>query len=339
MRVGVERDFFQIASLLAGERIELGDRFNLVAKHGNAPGAVLIVGGKHLDGIAARPEAAARKGIVIALILQRHQIAEQLLAADFLTEFQGEGHGGVGLDRADTVNAGDRRDDDHVLALQQRARRGMAHAVDLFVDRAFLLDISVRTRNIGFRLVVIVIGHEILNRIVREERLEFIVKLRGEGLVGREDQRRALRGLDDLRHGESLAGTGRAEQHLIPLAIPDTLGEFRDRGDLIAGGLIVRDYAQRPRLAGRGRALRPMRHPFVERHRKPVMIGRDGFRESTLRHRLIRGDWLALRALRFRVVSGAMFRVWLGWRVVWHDANIGRTRGNGRGQFCAAARA
>ena len=69
-----------------------------------------------------------------------------------------EGHRRIGLDRADAVDARHRGDDDDVVALEQRARRRVAHAVDLLVDRGFLLDIGVGARDVGFRLVVVVIA-------------------------------------------------------------------------------------------------------------------------------------------------------------------------------------
>jgi hypothetical protein len=95
------------------------------------------------------------------------------------------------------------------------ARGGVAHAVDLLVDRGFLLDEGVRARDVGFGLVIVVVGDEILDRVVGEEALELAIELGGERLVGREDERRALRRLDDLGHGEGLAGAGDAEQHLV----------------------------------------------------------------------------------------------------------------------------
>ena len=88
-----------------------------------------------------------------------------------MPDLQAEGHRRVGLDRADAVDAGDRGDDDHVVALEQRARRRVAHAVDLLVDRRFLLDVGVGARDVGLGLVVVVVGDEILDRVVREERL------------------------------------------------------------------------------------------------------------------------------------------------------------------------
>jgi hypothetical protein len=81
----------------------------------------------------------------------------------------------------------------------------MTHAVDLFIYRAVFLDISVGARDIGFRLVIVVIADEILDRVLREESLEFAIELCRQGLVGGQDQGRALGCLDHLGHGEGLA--------------------------------------------------------------------------------------------------------------------------------------
>ena len=145
-----------------------------------------------------------------------------------------EGHRRVGLDRADAVDARHRRHDDHVVALEQRARRRVAHAVDLLVDRGSLLDIGVGARDVGLRLVVVVIGDEILDRVVGKEAPELAVELGGQRLVGREDQRRALGLLDHLGHGEGLARAGDAEQHLDAVVALHALDQFADRGGLVA---------------------------------------------------------------------------------------------------------
>ena len=56
----------------------------------------------------------------------------------------------------------------------------------------FLLDVGVGARHVGLGLVVVVVGDEVLDRVVGEEALELAVELGGQRLVGREDQRRAL---------------------------------------------------------------------------------------------------------------------------------------------------
>ena len=63
----------------------------------------------------------------------------------------------------------------------------MAKLVNLIIDRAVLLDIGIARRNIGLRLVVIIVGDKIFNRIVRKELLKLAVKLTGQGLIVGDD--------------------------------------------------------------------------------------------------------------------------------------------------------
>ncbi len=162
------------------------------------------------------------------------QIGDHAALLDLLALLDRESHRRIGLDRADPVDARNRGDDDDVVALEQRPRRRVAHAVDLLVDRGILLDIGVGARDVGFRLVVIVIRDEIFHRVVGEEALELAVELRRQGLVRRQDDRRPLRRLDHLRHGEGFAGAGDAEQHLRAVVAPGALDQILDRGRLVA---------------------------------------------------------------------------------------------------------
>jgi hypothetical protein len=51
----------------------------------------------------------------------------------------------------------------------------VAHPVDLLVDLGFLLDEGVGARDVGLGLVVVVVGDEILHRVLGEEALELAV--------------------------------------------------------------------------------------------------------------------------------------------------------------------
>ncbi len=136
----------------------------------------------------------------------------------------------------------------------------MAHAVDLLVDGGFLLDIGVGARDVGLGLVVVVIGDEILHRVVGEERAELAIELRRQGLVGGEDEGGALGLLDHMRHGEGFSRAGDAEQHLVALARLRPRRQLGDGMRLIPLRRIVRDDVQalaalrlfRPRRAVRG---------------------------------------------------------------------------------------
>ena len=70
MRVGVDLDEFQFVGLLAGERIEFVDRFDVVAEQRHPPGAVFIMRREDFDDVAAHPERAAKEIGLRALVLQ-----------------------------------------------------------------------------------------------------------------------------------------------------------------------------------------------------------------------------------------------------------------------------
>ena len=281
VRVGVDFDEFQLVGFLPGERIEFVDRFHLVAEQRHAPGAVLVVRRKNLDHVAAHAERAAIEIAARALVLQRDQVGEELALVQPLAALDGEGHRRIGLDRADTVDARHRGDDDHVVALQQRARRRVAHAVDLFVDRGILLDIGVGARDVGFRLVVVVVGDEILDGVVGKETPELAVELRRQRLVGREDQRRALRLLDHLRHGEGFARAGDAQQNLRAVVAAHAFDQFGDRLRLVALRIEIGFDDEALAAFGFIRPRRPVRRPNLSRH--PVAKFRRGPRAAICR--------------------------------------------------------
>ena len=92
------------------------------------------------------------------------------------------------------------------------------HAVDLVVDRRFLVDVGVRLRDVGLGLVVVVVGDEVLDRVLREEGLELLVELGGQGLVVGQDQRRPVHLGQHGGDGEGLAAAGDPQQDLVLVA-------------------------------------------------------------------------------------------------------------------------
>jgi len=126
----------------------------------------------------------------------------------------------------------------------------VAHPVDGLVYARFLFDIGVGAGDIGFGLVIIVVGYEIFHCIVGKEALELAIQLRGEDLVGGEDQRGALGRLDYLGHGEGFARTRHAQQNLRFVLRGNAFDQFGDGGGLVTGGLIVAGDSQRRAGAG-----------------------------------------------------------------------------------------
>ena len=66
----------------------------------------------------------------------------------------------------------------------------MPQPVDLLVDGGVLLDVGVGGRQVGFRLVVVVVGDEVLHRAVGQVLAELVAELRRQRLVGRHDESR-----------------------------------------------------------------------------------------------------------------------------------------------------
>ena len=162
-----------------------------------------------------------------------------LLARDLLPFLQHEQHAVVRLRRTQAVDAAHAGDDHAIAALEQRSGRGEPQLVQLVVDGGFLFDVDVARRHVRFRLVIIVIADEVLDRVVREERSELAVELRGQSLVVRQHQRGPADGFDHLGHGERLARPGDAQQHLVLLAVLDSAQQFLDGGLLIAARAVV----------------------------------------------------------------------------------------------------
>ena len=199
---------------LAAGGIDDRKLLDLVAPELDAEGDFLV-GRPDLDAIAAHAELARLKLDVVPLVLDVDQLGQHLVAIDRLPDVQADHHRPIVLGRAQAVDARDAGHDDHVAAADQRAGGGQPQPVDLLVDRGVFLDVDVALRDVGLGLVVVVIADEVVDGVVRKELLELAVKLGGQRLVVRHDQRGPLHGLDDVGHREGLARAGHAHQHLV----------------------------------------------------------------------------------------------------------------------------
>ena len=75
----------------------------------------------------------------------------------------------------------------------------------MFIDRCVLLDEQITRWHVGLWLVVVVVGDEILDRVVREKLLEFPVKLRRQSFVRGQYDGRTLLCLHEVGNRERLA--------------------------------------------------------------------------------------------------------------------------------------
>ena len=233
----IQIDVFERTNRFARHRIELIDRLDFVPPKRDAHRVFGTVYRKHFDHVAAHPKRRARKLDIAALVLDFDEAIEQRVPIHFHARTQRNRHREIFDRRAQSVNARDGCDDDHVSRLAQRARRGVPQFVDLVVDGQILFDIRIRPRNIGLRLIVIVIGHKIFDAVVGEKFAKLVAQLRGKRLVVRNNKSRSAQLLDYVRHREGLAAARNAEQHLRPQSVPQSLRQFLDRLRLIPARL------------------------------------------------------------------------------------------------------
>ena len=220
---------------LAGQWIDLDDALNVVAIELD-PSCNLIVRGLHVDGVATNPKARPTEIDVVALVLEVGQLAQKNIATEALAGVDLDGLAEIVLRRTDAIDARDARHDDDIPSGQQRPGGGLPQPVDLVVARRVFLYIGVTSRDIGFRLVVVVVADEVLDGVLRKEGAELAAQLGRQGLVRRHDQRRPLDLLDHLGDDHGLARAGDTHQDLVFLAPVDPFGQLFDRLRLTAGG-------------------------------------------------------------------------------------------------------
>ena len=223
-----------LAQDVAGERVEQGQLFHFVVEQIDPDRHLRVLGGKHVQYVAAHTERAAAEFQLVALVLHLGQALDDVALAAALAGAQVQDHAVV-VDRvADPVDAGHRGHDHRVGTLQQRLGRRQPHLLDVLVDARVLLDVQVARRDVGLGLVVIVVGDEVLHRVLGEELAHLRVELRRQRLVGCQDEGRAAELGDDVGHGVGLARAGHPEQGLERQAVLDPLDQLGDCLRLVA---------------------------------------------------------------------------------------------------------
>ena len=225
----------QLGQGVAAERIDPPQPFDLVTEELD-PQALLGVRRQHLDHVAPAAEPGADQHRVVARVLQPDQPAHQPARIHLRSHRQFQPQVAVVVGAAQPVDARHRGYHHYVAPLHQSGRGTEPQPLDLVVDRGILLNVEIAARHVRFRLVVVVVGHEIFHRVARQKVRELAVELGGEGLVVGNDQGGHLGALDDLGHRERLTGAGYPLESLIAVAVGEAARQRGDCQPLIAGG-------------------------------------------------------------------------------------------------------
>ena len=202
---GVYEDLFLDGEGLGGDGVYVGYLLYAVAKEFDADGEG-FVGGVQLDDVAADAERASLEVDVVSRILDIREPAKEVVPVEGIAGANCDDAGLIVFGRAEAEDAGDRGDDDAVVACREAGCGGEAEAVEVVVLGGVLLDVDVSLGDVGLGLVVVVVADEVFDGVFGEKLFEFLVKLGGEGLVVRYDQDGQVELGDDVGHCEGLAG-------------------------------------------------------------------------------------------------------------------------------------
>ncbi len=207
MRCRKNCNMIQLTPDLPGEHVNLQEPLDLISEKFHPNGRIRRLGRENLHHIPPNPESSSFKIHLVPVVLNIDEFSDHLIPVPLHARPKRKHHVLVIHRRTQSVDAGNTGNDDHIPALCQSGSSRKPQLVNLVVDGGILGNIGVRGGHVGFGLVVIVVGHKILHRILREHLLEFSVELRRKRLVVGDDQRRLLQFLNDIRHRKCLAGT------------------------------------------------------------------------------------------------------------------------------------
>ena len=193
-----------------GDGIDFRNPVNFVTKEFNSNGSAGPIGRIHFQCIPTQPELISGKVDIIAFITNFCQLSQDFIQRAHLSHPKGDHHALIVNRVTQAIQTADRRNHDHISAFEKRRCGTMTQPVNFFVDGGILFDVGICMSNVGFRLVVIVIGNEILNRIIGEEFPELRTKLGSKGLIMGKNQCGAVQLFNNRCHSEGLTGTGYA---------------------------------------------------------------------------------------------------------------------------------
>ncbi|MPN42748.1 hypothetical protein SDC9_190305 [bioreactor metagenome] len=144
-----------------------------------------MIGQKYIYGISLDPKVPpVEVGRLVTGIEAVDQQSQQLIPFKRLPHPHVDGRFLKVFRVPDTVETGNRRHHNHIVPSgEQRRGSSQTKFFNLVVDGKILLNIGIGGGNVGFGLIVIVIGNEVLHRVVRKEAFKLTVELRRQCFV------------------------------------------------------------------------------------------------------------------------------------------------------------
>ena len=222
------------AKHLTGHYVYFSNTVYLISEELHSDSCISRICRKYLHHISPDTKLVSHEIYIVSLILDTHKVSNKSVTG-FLHTTTNRHHHGLILLRVtkgvDTRNAGD---DNNVTAFGDSGGSGMSELIYLVINGAVLFDINVLARHIGFRLIIVIVGHEIFHGIVRKKLLELRTKLSGKYLIMGKHERWTVYPSNNVCHSKGLAGTSNAHKGLLSHAAFDTLYQSVHRLRLVA---------------------------------------------------------------------------------------------------------
>ena len=168
---------------LRGECIDPRDAIDLITEKLDAVRLLALRRREHIHDIAHHAEGTTLEVDVIPVILDIDQLTDEVIPVLPGTVPDGDRHVRIFLRLTETVDAGNRGYDDDIITLVQGRHRRATQLIDLVIDIRILLDVGIGRWQIRLRLIIIIVGNEVLDRVLREELLHLGIQLCRQGLV------------------------------------------------------------------------------------------------------------------------------------------------------------
>ena len=215
--------------------------FNFVTPKNNSQYKVGI-SQKNIYRIAFYPEISTVQFYFIAGVEAVNELTQENISHQFLTAANFNHIFGEVIGITDAIQARNRRNHQHITPARQQRRGGsQTEFFQFLIDGKIFFDVHIGHRQIGFGLIIIVIRHEIFNRILREKTFELAVKLGCQGFVVAQYKRWFLHLLHHIGYGKCFTRTGHTKESLVRNAHVDPVHQLPDGFRLVAGRSIWRD--------------------------------------------------------------------------------------------------
>ena len=157
--------------------IQLRDAVDLISEKFHTDDRITLLCRIDLQHIPTHAEAAAVQIQIVTVVLDADQFPDHIVPILLLARAQRYDQSRIFIRAAQTIDTGYAGDDHHIPPLGQRRCRRQSQLIDLVINIRVFFNIGIRRRHIRLRLVIIVIGYKIFDRILREEFFELTIEL------------------------------------------------------------------------------------------------------------------------------------------------------------------